>query len=188
MKTTITIKRNNYVPKKETGYQDPFKGTGMYKYMNFMCYFGISLEEYQEINCGNIDTIIQGDVRPADFEDSIVYDGNGFTIMDVGMTNSGKDPWGDPHVLILVKNGTRQEVSIGSGLNAVYVNHTFISDLTEIQNAKPDNYALLVVELEKWELEENEIEWTDIREIELKLEIRDLSRNLIAEPEIKLVY
>ena len=161
---------------------------GMKEYQNFLCYFGVKDEDYNAIGGKDIEIQFAGDVRPEDFEEETVYDANGFKVMDVGIVEDGFEYSDDLHLLLLVKNETDKVVSISDGLNDVYINKMKISDITIGQDARPNNYALIDVELMGYDLEANGIEISNITEAMVTLEIRDNDYTLLDSPTIELTY
>lgn len=161
---------------------------GMKAYKNFKCYFGVEDEGGNALGGNDIEIAFGGNVKPEDFTSEMVYDSNGFKVMNVGVVKDSAEYSEDLHLLLLVKNETDQVVDISDGLNDVYINKTKISDITVGQRTRPGSYALIDFMLMDYDLEANGIDLSTITEATVKLEMRDTSYNLLNEAEVTLTY
>lgn len=161
---------------------------GMKEYKNFLCYFGVSDENYDALGGKDIEIVFDGEVKPEDIKGEIVYDANGFKVMNLGIVKDSFELSDDLHILLLVKNDTDQIVTISDGFNDVYVNKTKISTITLGQDARPGSYALIDFGLMGYDLEDNSIDISAITEANVKLEMRDSDYQTLDEPEIALSY
>ena len=160
----------------------------MENYNNFECYFGVKDKELFDLNGTDIRGDFNSDVSPLDFEDSIVYEMNGFKFMDVGMVKSGSDYSGDIHALVLVKNDGGKKVSIDTGNNDIYVDKVKVGGICYSQTARPGGYALLNIALQGYDLAANNLDMTNITEVTIKFEIKDENYNTVDEPTVTLTY
>ena len=161
----------------------------MEHYTYFESYFGVKDEDYVELTGKGIRIDFDNDVSPLDFEDSIVYEANGFKFMNMGLVMSVTDYADDINVLVLVKNDTGKRVTIDDGYNDVYVNKLKISSICYSQTASPGGYALMDIELQGYDLEDNGLDdLSDINEITIKFEIKDEDYNTLDEPTVTITY
>lgn len=92
----------------------------------------------------------------------------------------------DIYLLLLVENGSSEELCFDIADDSLSVNG-YMTDFLCFDNwVAPGNSAVLTVELNKSSLEESGIaDLRDITEIELAFEIRDDGYNMVVEPAIK---
>ena len=160
----------------------------MKDYSNFEVYFGVMDEEYNPVAGKDISIQFKGEIKPLDFEDSIVYEANGFKFMNLGTVKSGSSYSDDIHVLVLVKNESGKSVNIDDGYGDVYVNKLKISSLCASQSTKSGGYALMDIQLMDYDLEANGLDMSNITEVSIKFEIRDTDYNKVDEPTVTLTY
>lgn len=161
----------------------------MENYNYFESYFGVKDEDYVELTGKGIRIDFDNDVSPLDYEDRVVYEANGFKFMEMGLVMSVTDYADDINVLVLVKNDSGKKVTIDDGYNDVYVNKTKISSTCYSQTAIPGGYALMDIELQGYDLEENGLDdLSTIKEITIKFEIKDEDYNTLDEPTVTIVY
>ena len=161
----------------------------MENYSYFESYFGVKDEDYVELTGKGIRIDFDNDVSPLDFEDSIVYEANGFKFMEMGLVMSVTDYADDINVLVLVKNDSGKKVTIDDGYNDVYVNKMKIASTCYSQTAIPGGYALMDIELQGYNLEKNGLDdLSAIKEITITFEIEDENYDTVDEPTITLTY
>lgn len=92
----------------------------MKAYKNFKCYFGVEDEGGNALGGKDIEIAFGGSVNPEDFASEMVYDANGFKIMNVGVVKDSSEYSDDLHLLLLVKNETNQVVDISDSFYVFY--------------------------------------------------------------------
>ena len=122
------------------------------------------------------------------FTGKVLYDENGFQIMQVGLMEDSASYSDDLHALILVKNDSGKDVYVDTGYSDVYVNKLKVSDITFGVTAPNGKYALLDIELMGSDLKDNDLDFDNITEISAKLEFSEGNYNTIAEAEIKMEF
>ena len=122
------------------------------------------------------------------FTGETLYDANGFTIQNVGLVEDSSSYSNDLHLLVLVKNGSSQTVSVDNGFNDAYVNKMKTTVIMYSKTVKPGKTGLLDIELMESDLESNNLTLSDITEISLKLDVRDDDYQTVDEPEVKITY
>ena len=161
----------------------------MENYSYFESYFGVKDEDYVELTGKGIRIDFDNDVSPLDYEESVIYEANGFKFMQMGLVMSVTGYADDINVLVLVKNDSGKKVTIDDGFNDIYVNRVKIGGICYSQTAIPGGYALMDIELQGYDLEENGLDdLSAIKEITIKFEIKDEDYNTLDEPTVTLTY
>lgn len=115
-----------------------------------------------------------------------LYQGDGLRIVSKGLVTDPHELSDDIYLLLLVENGSSEELCFDIADDSLSVNG-YMTDFLCFGNwVAPGNSAVLTVELNKSSLAESGIaDLGDITEIELAFEIRDDGYNMVVEPAIK---
>ena len=161
---------------------------GMKEYSDYACTFEVETEDGTTL-AGKDIQIVFGKTGVAEaFAGETLYDANGYTIQNVGLVEDSTSYSDDLHLLLLVKNGSSQEVTIIPGNNDAYVNKMKTEFLIDSFSFQPGQYGLLDIILRGSDLETNNLTLSDITEISIKLEVNDDSFNTVDEPEVTILY
>ena len=161
---------------------------GMKEYSDYACTFEVETEDGTTL-AGKDIQIVFGKTGAAEaFAGETLYDANGYNIQNVGLVEDSTSYSDDLHLLLLVKNGSSQEVTIIPGNNDAYVNKMKTEFLIDSFSFQPGQYGLLDIILRGSDLETNNLTLSDITEISVKLAINDDSFNTVDEPELKITY
>lgn len=114
-----------------------------------------------------------------------LYQEGGIRIVSKGLVLDPSEYSDDIHVLLLVENGTSQELTFDVDYDSVSVNGYMTRFTCYNRRAVPGGSAILDVELQERSLEENGItSLEDITEVELTVEIRNDGYQMVAQPVV----
>ena len=142
--------------------------------------------DYNAIREAEAVGIAVSDVQGAfDAEGSELYAENGIHVVFKGLAPDSSSYSDDIHTLLLVENGTDQEISVSIEHDSLFVNG-FITDFYgDIISIPSKCSATFAVDIQGRSLEKNRIDGIDaIEEVEMQLEFRDANYNEISTPTI----
>ena len=161
---------------------------GMEKYTDCSMTIVLMDDNYNDIGSGDIEIVFDGKTSPDSFVGDVLYDNNGFKLMKVGLVEDSLSYSDDLHALVLMKNTSGKKVEAGSGFNDVYVNKFKVSGLSINSTARDGGYALIDIELQDYDLEDNNLDISNITELNTKIEISDGQYHNYDEPEITMTF
>ena len=168
--------------------QSYLKLLGMKEYSDYACTFEVAAEDGTTLAGKDIQIVFGKTGATETFTGETLYDANGYTIQNVGLVEDSSSYSDDLHLLLLVKNGSSQTVSVDNGFNDAYVNKMKTTVIMYSKTVKPGQTGLLDIELMESDLESNNLTLSDITEISLKLDVRDDDYMTVDEPEMKITY
>ncbi len=114
-----------------------------------------------------------------------LYQGNGIRIVSKGLMPDPFELSDDVHLLLLVENTSSEELGFDVAYDSVSVNGYMTRFVCYSSWAGAGKSCVLNVELTGGSLGENGItDFSDITEVDLSLEVKNDSYNIVAEPAV----
>lgn len=128
---------------------------------------------------------VPGNAVSYDASGDELYQGEGIRIISKGLAPDSFELSDDIHVLLLVENGSSEELSFDIDSNSISVNGYMTSFLCYSRQIDAGGSAVLDVELTGYSLADNGISGLeDITEVELTIEVKNGSYKTVAKPVV----
>ena len=118
-----------------------------------------------------------------------IYENNNISIVSKGVVGSDSDYDKDMYVLLMIENNSQDTVSIDNVYDSLSVNGVMTDYIFTSQTVEAGSCAMLEFDLSDSSLEDNKIsQISDIKSLEVKIEIEDSKGKEIDSPTLKVTY
>ena len=145
-----------------------------------------ALEDDYDTEIGETDiSINSGNTAASEFSGEAIYSENNITIMYAGLIEDPSDYSNDWHALLVIRNENDFEISIDDE-DGAYVDKMKIDFTCYSVDVQPGEMALIDVELDGDDLDDNNLDIDAISEISVTFEIRDDDYKVMDQPAVTM--